>query len=370
MSTCENERGSIAVHCKAGLGRTGTNIAAYMMKHYGYSAKEATAWCRVCRPGCVVGPQQQYLETIQERMWQEGRRYRLERQGTEAGGAHAFNLNATRGIPLHKSARVSQNSEMIESSHKLSIEHVDSSITSRILKKQQLDASVQGRVGLSRTMNGSTTERERTPSITSRPNTSSGLDSVSNENRERRDSRNGRKGSGNIDWTLQHESKQLTITTSSSRPKTSSYSDTDVTRSSGGGGTSGTRYPSTLNDLHEKKQSFNTATTAASNGSSRSLGSNGSNTTKTQTPQPPPPVEDRSSSTSSSLTRMLWSSTKSKLKSSSVSPTTATAANSSSTTTTRSLNSREGTSANPRKGSFGKSNVANASLGMKKLSTK
>ena len=50
LQLCENERGAIAVHCKAGLGRTGTNIAAYMMKHYQYTAKETMAWCR-----CVYG---------------------------------------------------------------------------------------------------------------------------------------------------------------------------------------------------------------------------------------------------------------------------------------------------------------------------
>jgi len=49
LQLCETERGAIAVHCKAGLGRTGTNIAAYMMKHYGYTARETMAWCR-----CVV----------------------------------------------------------------------------------------------------------------------------------------------------------------------------------------------------------------------------------------------------------------------------------------------------------------------------
>lgn len=46
LQICETERGAIAVHCKAGLGRTGTNIAAYMMKHFGYTAKETMAWCR------------------------------------------------------------------------------------------------------------------------------------------------------------------------------------------------------------------------------------------------------------------------------------------------------------------------------------
>jgi cell division cycle 14 len=63
---------SFAVHCKAGLGRTGTCIGGYLMKHYGFTAKEAIAWMRICRPGCVIGPQQQYLERIQQLMWDEG----------------------------------------------------------------------------------------------------------------------------------------------------------------------------------------------------------------------------------------------------------------------------------------------------------
>lgn len=72
LQLSEKETGAIAVHCKAGLGRTGTNIAAYMIKHYGYTAKEATAWCRLCRPGSVVGPQQQYLVSIENKMRLEG----------------------------------------------------------------------------------------------------------------------------------------------------------------------------------------------------------------------------------------------------------------------------------------------------------
>ena len=63
---------AFAVHCKAGLGRTGTCIGAYIMKHYRMTASEVISWMRICRPGMVIGPQQQFLQDIQPVMWQEG----------------------------------------------------------------------------------------------------------------------------------------------------------------------------------------------------------------------------------------------------------------------------------------------------------
>ncbi|KAJ4472139.1 tyrosine protein phosphatase [Lentinula aciculospora] len=53
--------GVVAVHCKAGLGRTATLIGAYLIWKYGFTANEAIAFMRIVRPGSVVGPQQQYL---------------------------------------------------------------------------------------------------------------------------------------------------------------------------------------------------------------------------------------------------------------------------------------------------------------------
>lgn len=70
----EQEEGSLAVHCLAGLGRTGTLIAMYMMKHMGFSANECIAWLRIVRPGSVIGPQQQYLKDQEARMWAIGKR--------------------------------------------------------------------------------------------------------------------------------------------------------------------------------------------------------------------------------------------------------------------------------------------------------
>ncbi|XP_042191351.1 dual specificity protein phosphatase CDC14AB isoform X2 [Callorhinchus milii] len=76
LSICENTDGAIAVHCKAGLGRTGTLVACYIMKHYRFTAAEAIAWIRICRPGSIIGPQQHFLEEKQGCMWLEGDIYR------------------------------------------------------------------------------------------------------------------------------------------------------------------------------------------------------------------------------------------------------------------------------------------------------
>ena len=53
--------GAVAVHCKAGLGRTGTLIGVYLMRQYGFTAREAMGWLRIMRPGSVIGEQQEYL---------------------------------------------------------------------------------------------------------------------------------------------------------------------------------------------------------------------------------------------------------------------------------------------------------------------
>ncbi|KAG7378563.1 Dual specificity protein phosphatase cdc14a [Phytophthora pseudosyringae] len=68
IRVCERETGAVAVHCKAGLGRTGTAIAAFLMKNYRFAATEAIAWCRICRPGCIVGPQQHFLTVKQPQL--------------------------------------------------------------------------------------------------------------------------------------------------------------------------------------------------------------------------------------------------------------------------------------------------------------
>ncbi|KAK2092281.1 Dual specificity protein phosphatase cdc14a [Saguinus oedipus] len=85
LNICENTEGAIAVHCKAGLGRTGTLIACYVMKHYRFTHGEIIAWIRICRPGSIIGPQQHFLEEKQASLWVQGDIFRSKLKNRQSG---------------------------------------------------------------------------------------------------------------------------------------------------------------------------------------------------------------------------------------------------------------------------------------------
>jgi hypothetical protein len=49
------------IHCKAGMGRTGTLIAFHLMEKYRLTGREAIAWMRMCRNGMIDANQQQFI---------------------------------------------------------------------------------------------------------------------------------------------------------------------------------------------------------------------------------------------------------------------------------------------------------------------
>lgn len=73
VSAIEKGRASglgVAVHCGAGVGRTGAILAAYFV-HRGASAKEAIQRIRQLRPGSIETPEQ--LEAVREFARRRGR---------------------------------------------------------------------------------------------------------------------------------------------------------------------------------------------------------------------------------------------------------------------------------------------------------
>lgn len=98
LTACEDTPGAVAVHCKAGLGRTGSCIGSYMMKHYRFTAEEVIGWLRIVRPGSIIGPQQQFMKDTQMKMWRDGELHRARLTDTIK--------SSNEGSEIHGSKRI------------------------------------------------------------------------------------------------------------------------------------------------------------------------------------------------------------------------------------------------------------------------
>jgi protein-tyrosine phosphatase len=81
VASVRQRQKGIAVHCMAGLGRTGSLLCIDLMVNFGFGAKEAIGWCRLMRPGSVIGHQQQFL------LWYENALKRMKHKPSSQ--AHA-----------------------------------------------------------------------------------------------------------------------------------------------------------------------------------------------------------------------------------------------------------------------------------------
>lgn len=85
----DNTKGAVAVHCKAGLGRTGTLIGCYAMKRYAFPAAAFIGWIRLARPGSILGPQQHFMISMEDEMIYGNRYSRFRDNGSYGRGGES-----------------------------------------------------------------------------------------------------------------------------------------------------------------------------------------------------------------------------------------------------------------------------------------
>ncbi|KAK8442021.1 cell division control protein 14 [Candidozyma auris] len=142
-----NRGGKIAVHCKAGLGRTGCLIGAHLIYTHGFTANECIAYMRMIRPGMVVGPQQHwlYLHQNEFRDW----RHTMcldNRPDPFIGGLFPlvpYSEFKARLKEEAKQKRLQQQQQQINSSY---MSHLDSSFTHTPVRRRKISEHLANKI--------------------------------------------------------------------------------------------------------------------------------------------------------------------------------------------------------------------------------
>jgi len=155
LNIVEQEKGAIAVHCKAGLGRTGSLIAAYAMKHYKFLAPDFIGWIRLCRPGSILGPQQQFLCDMQSTFHKLGEnspilksvypnvREFLERRGNKGKDEKKSADMSPLEKKIARYGEEGQGNKLVDAKHKLKILTMDATESTADISLEEVLPCIQ-----------------------------------------------------------------------------------------------------------------------------------------------------------------------------------------------------------------------------------